>query len=439
VEWDADVVGADPLGFPGYTPPRPESVLTGRTRDYAVIEGRFDVLGGSMGAAHGERVVRAYRRAIDERLPMVVCTSTGGARMQEGMVSLVQMARTAAAARDHAAAGLLSLAFFGNPTTGGVYASYSSLADVRAAEAGATVAFAGPRVVAHRTTAEDAYDAGIVDAVLEPDDAAAWVEAALGLRAAPLARRRQPATFEASDGTAWGEVQLARAPNRPTGIDWAADLCSSWTELRGPDRVVRAGLATMAGQRLVVVAHDRFAGDGRPGPDGFRLVQRAVALAGRLGLPVLTLVDTPGADPGPESEAGGLAGEIARTFAAMDALPTPSVSVCVGEGGSGGALAMAHADRLLIERHAVFSVIAPEGAAAILHRDAGRAPEVAEQLRLTAPAVAELGVVDGMVDEVLDADTVLKAFESIVPGDRRRRIDALTERWLGSSASEASQ
>lgn len=439
MEWDADVVGGDPLAFPGYDPPRPESVLTGRTAHYAVVEGRFDVLGGSMGAAHGERVVRAYRRAVDERLPVVVVTATGGARMQEGMVSLVQMARAAAAARDHAAAGLLSIAVLGHPTTGGVYASYASLTDIRAAELGATVGFAGPRVVAHRSTAEGAFATGLVDALLEPGDAAGWVEAALGSRGVPLPRRRQPPPYEGSDGTAWGEVQLARSPERPTGIDWAADLCSSWTELRGADPVIRAGLATMAGQRLVVVASDRYCpsafgpadgGDGRPGPAAFRLAQRAFALAGRLGLPVLTLVDTPGADPGPESEADGIAGEIARTFAAMDAVPTPTVSVCVGEGGSGGALALACADRLLIQRHAVFSVIAPEGAAAILHRDPGRAPEVAGQLRLTSKALAELGIVDAVVDEVLDADTLLKAFEATVPGDRRRRVDAATSRWL---------
>ncbi|MDQ3757690.1 MAG: acetyl-CoA carboxylase carboxyl transferase subunit beta, partial [Actinomycetota bacterium] len=147
-EWDADLRGGDPLGFPGYggAPPQ-ESVLTGRTQHYALIESRFDVLGGSMGAVHGERVARAYRRAADERLPVVVCTQSGGARMQEGMVSLVQMARCAAAARAHAAAGLLSVAVHRSPTTGGVFASYGSLADVRAAVAGATVGFAGPRVV----------------------------------------------------------------------------------------------------------------------------------------------------------------------------------------------------------------------------------------------------------------------------------------------------
>jgi acyl-CoA carboxylase subunit beta len=195
-EWDADLVSADPLGFPGYADQLAraagqESVVTGRTAHYASIEGCFDVLGGSMGAVHGERVVRAYRRAVDARLPMVVLVSTGGARMQEGMVALVQMARTAAAARAHAAAGLLSLAVYRAPTTGGVFASYASLVDLRAAQPGATVGFAGPRVVEQTLgvrlpegshTAESAYDHGLVDALVPADDQPAWVETALALR-----------------------------------------------------------------------------------------------------------------------------------------------------------------------------------------------------------------------------------------------------------------
>src|SRR5207302_5210841 len=128
-EWDADLRGGDPLGWPGYSPPEDESVRTGRTEHYAFAEGRFDVMGGSMGGVHGEKVVRAYRRAVDEALPIVLFTSSGGARMQEGMVSLVQMARTSSAAVSHRQAGLLSLAVLRSPTTGGVYASYASLAD----------------------------------------------------------------------------------------------------------------------------------------------------------------------------------------------------------------------------------------------------------------------------------------------------------------------
>ena len=194
-EWDATLRGGDPLAFPGYGPVDPESVRTGRTEHYAVIEGRFDVLGGSMGAVHGERVVRAYRQATDARLPVVVLASSGGARMQEGMVSLVQMARTAAASRAHAAAGLLQIAVLRSPTTGGVYASYASLADIRFADRGATIGFAGPRVVeqtlgitmpAGSHTAESALAAGVVDAVIDPSEEAAAIESALGLRAIPF-------------------------------------------------------------------------------------------------------------------------------------------------------------------------------------------------------------------------------------------------------------
>ncbi len=199
-EWDAELVGGDPLAWAGYQPPTDESVVTGRTAGYAFIEGRFEVLGGSMGAVHGERVVRAYRRAIDDGLPMVVFTASGGARMQEGMVSLIQMARTASAAHGHAAAGLLSVAIHRPPTTGGVFASYGSLADVRAAHPGATVGFAGPRVVELTTgealpldshTAESAHAAALVDALIAPDAEAEWIEAVLGQRALPLRRSWQ--------------------------------------------------------------------------------------------------------------------------------------------------------------------------------------------------------------------------------------------------------
>jgi acyl-CoA carboxylase subunit beta len=222
-------------------------------------------------------------------------------------------------------------------------------------------------------------------------------------------------------------------PFRASGVEWAARLCSSWTELRSSDPVVRAGLVTIEGGRVVVVALDRHAGDGRPRPAGYRLAQRAISLAGRLSLPLLTFVDTPGADPSASSEADGIAGEIARTFRAMAELTTTSVCVCVGEGGSGGALALAHADRLLIQEHAVFSVIAPEGAAAILERDAGKAPELAARLKLTSADLANLGIVDGVVSEPDPGGlrlAIVAAFNEAAPGDRDRRIDRATLRWV---------
>ncbi|HVF73486.1 MAG TPA: carboxyl transferase domain-containing protein [Acidimicrobiales bacterium] len=441
-EWDAGLRGGDPLGFPGYGgAPDRESVLTGRTEHYALIESRFEVLGGSMGAVHGERVVRAYRRAADEGLPVVVLTQSGGARMQEGMVSLIQMPRCAAAARAHGAAGLLSVGVYRSPTTGGVFASYGSLVDVRAAVAGATVGFAGPRVVeltlgrrlpADSHTAESAYAAGLADALLDDDEQAGWVEAALGLRATPLSPRFEPAPGAVEPSSAWDEVGRSRAPGRPSGFDWAALLTDSWIDLHGTDPTVRAGLARLDGDRVVVVALDRYAADGRPTPAGFRLAQRAGALAGRLGLPLLSLIDTPGAAPGAESEADGIAGEIARTMVAFDACPTTTVAVCVGEGGSGGALAVGHADRLLVLEHGIFSVIAPEGAAAILERDATKAPTVAEHLRLASRDLLDLGIVDEVVPETVDQvrAAVRRAVGEARPGDRHRRLDAATQRWV---------
>ena len=472
-EWDARLVAGNPLGFPGYDEARAragmdegaEAVRTGVASavgpggpvEYAVIEGRFEVLGGSMGAAAGEKVVRAYRRARDLGLPVVVLTGSGGARIQEGMVSLIQMARTAGAARAHASAGLLSLAVYRHPTTGGVYASYASLVDVRAGEPGATIGFAGPRVAEAVTgrplpedshTAESAYRAGLLDALAARDQQPGWIEAALGVRALPLllgdGRPLVPGAAPPGrdglgsagplPGDAWSQVEWARSPTRPTGLDWAALLCDSWVELRSADPVTRAALATVEGRRMVVVATDRHAAGsgGRPGPEGYRLAQRAILLAGRIGLPVLSLVDTPGAEPGPDAEAGGVAAEIARTLAAMSELPTTSVAVDVGEGGSGGALALANADRLLLLEHAVFSVIGPEAAATIVWRDAGRAAEAAGALRLTSAELLSLGIIDGVLAEDVASVKrgVLEALDAATPGDRERRFDAATSRWL---------
>jgi acyl-CoA carboxylase subunit beta len=457
-EWDAELMAGDPLGFPGYDAQRQalaasgESVRTGRTEHYAFIEGRFEVLGGTMGAAAGEKVVRAYDRARNLRLPMVVLTRTGGARLQEGMVALVQLARTAAAARRHAEAGLLSLAVYGSPTTGGVLASYASLVDLRAVVAGAVIGFAGPRVAEGTLgvplppgshTAESVYQHGLADARLGADEVVAWVEAALGLTDRPLPIRSLPAWDPSLAGTgtgtgavsgpdAWTEVLRSRAVGRPSGIDRAAGLCSSWVELRSTDPTVRAGLARVAGRRCLVVATDRYCDTGRPTPAGFRLAQRAVELAGRIGVPVVTLVDTPGADPSPAAEVDGVAAEIARTLAALASCPTPTVSICVGEGGSGGALALSYTDRLLICEHATFSVIAPEGAAAILERDATRAADVTDRLRLTSGDMLELGIVDEVIGEDQQAldRAVDRALRVATPGERDRRWDAVTARWL---------
>ena len=446
-EWDREVRSGDPLRYPGYAAevaalePGEDAVRTGRTAHYAFVEGRFDVFGGSMGAVAGERVVRAYDRAIDARLPIVLSTRTGGARLQEGMVALVQLARTADAARRHRDAGLQSLAVHQDPSSGGVLVSYAALADLRVAHHGATIGFAGPRVAEAMVgeplpegshTAEALFDAGLLDGLLGPGEEPAWIAAALGLADQPLPTRPLPAWDDPGGDGAWREVLRARGAGRPTGIDRAARLATSWTELRGADPVVRAGLATVAERRVVVVATDRHAGDGRPTPAGYRLAQRAFALAERLRLPVVTLVDTPGADPSTAAELDGLVADLGACLGAMAGLTVPTVSVCVGEGGSGGALALSYADRLLIQEHAVYSVIAPEGAAAILERDPTQAPRMAERLGLTSSTLLELGIVDEVVPEGQEPleVAVTKALDEAVVGDRRRRFDDATARWL---------
>lgn len=462
-EFDLDLRSGDPLGFPGYAAsnrPAGESVRTGvvgteRGTVHVRIEGDFSVLGGSMGVVHGEKVVRAFDRATAHRLPVVVVTRSGGARMQEGMVALVQLARTAAAVGRHRAAGLLSVSVHLSPTTGGVFASYGSLTDLRVVEAGAVIGFGGPRVVEQVTgvpldgtshSGETAAEHHLVDAVLPSDELAGWVSAALGQQDRPL-RPHQPPTpirppvADPDAPPAWREVLAARRMGRASGIQVAAAACSSWVELaEGTDPSLRTALAVIDGREVVAVAFDRYGGRGQPGPHGFALARRGIELADRLGRPVVTFVDTPGADPSPASENAGIALEIARTHAAMAMAAVPTVSICVGEGGSGGALALAWADRLLIQEHAIFSVIGPEGAAAILVRDAGRAPEVAERLRLTSADLLALGVVDEVVPDDLDgAVAALHAAVAAVTVEdgpdpegrrRRRRADQLSARWL---------
>ena len=477
-EWDAGLASADPLGFPGYRPPAAggESVRTGvgyaDGRPLAVIECRFDIQGGTMGAVAGERIVRAFARATDQRLPVVEYVASGGARLQEGMIALIQMARTASAAAAHGRAGLMSAAVLRPPTTGGVYASWASLSDVRAAAPGAVIGFGGPRVVAEVTgqwppadshTAESAYRHGLVDALVGPADQAGWLAAAVGVAAGrPLAlppgRPGRPAARGGpGERGGWDEPGAGGAPRerggrdepggdqagayplllrarsaaRPSGLEWAAWLTTDWVELRGADRSIRAALATIAGQRCAVIAMDRHAfGDAtaKPGPDAYRLAQRALRLADRLGLPVLALIDTPGADPSPAAEASGLAGEIARTLLAMAELRGPSVALCVGEGGSGGAMALGHADRLLLLDGAVFSVIGPEAGAAILYRDRVRAPELTSALRMTAPDLLRLGVIDAIVPETVTAvrEAIASAFGYARPGDRLGRARRAT-------------
>lgn len=342
--------------------------------------------------------------------------------MQEGMASLVQMAATTAAAAAHGKAGLLQLAVLRSPTTGGPFASHVNQADVIVAEPGATIGFAGPRVAtalsdgdlpAGSHTAEGALSHGLVDAVVARPEVPAFIEraAAWGLsRVAPTSEvhpRPLPTTIPSG---AWEQVQLARSTHRARAaaflahVDVAAELVGDRAGVVDP--TIRVVLATRGHRRLVIIA---MTGNQKAatGVGAYRLAWRGMALAARLGVPIVTLIDTPGADASAASEAAGIAHHIAETLRRLLSAPTPVVSLVIGEGGSGGALALAVGDRLLIQEHAVFSVIAPEGATEILHRDASRTAEVAELLQPTAQRLAKLGIADEVVvegeDQVRDA------------------------------------
>ena len=455
---DTDLLSTDPLQFPGYAPPHPddESVrvasITLAGRPAIWIDCDFARFGGTMGVVAGERIVRAFDTATATHLPVVATVSSGGARLQEGMTALLQMPRTVSAVARHRATGQLFVAYLKSPVTGGVYASWVSAADLRAAEPGAVIGFGGPRVVQEVTgdlppddshTAEAALHHGLVDALVEPSRAWEWIAGALGSIAAPPLElhvgRPSPQEDVPHLDDGYEQVSRCRSPHRASGLEWAARLSTSWVEIRGGDPAVRAGLAVIEGRRAVVVAMDRHAGMGnaKPGVEAFRLAQRAIRLAGRIGLPVVTFVDTAGADPSPASEAAGIAREISGTLLAMSELPTASVAVVVGEGGSGGAMALAHADKVFMLTGSVFSVIGPEPGAAILYRDASRARELARDFRLTPGELLDMGVISQVLREdpalvrlaVADALTGARPTAEVL-GARDSRPDGVTARAL---------
>ncbi len=408
-----------------------EAVVTGTARidGLPVVLAVFDFafLGGTMGSAVGEKIADAFEVATRRRWPVVTVTSSGGARMQEGMLSLMQMAKTAAARGRHHAAGLAHISVLAHPTFGGVAASFASLGDVLVAEPGAHIGFIGPRVIeatigetlppgSHR--AERLFAGGMVDMLVSRR---ALREAVSGLvrhlRRPARARRaaNAPPARAASiapERSAWEIVQIARRPDRPTALLYIQKLISRFVELHGDrqfgdDPATVGGIGEFDGQTVVVVGQERGATQEEAGarhrgmarPEGYREALRLMNLAAKFRLPLVTLIDTPGAYPGYESEQRGIAQALAHDLQAMALLPTPVVAVVIGEGGSGGALALAVGDRVMMLENAYFSVISPEGAAAILYRDVARAEDLAAALKMTASDLLRLGVIDEIVPE----------------------------------------
>ncbi|MEV0986636.1 carboxyl transferase domain-containing protein [Streptomyces sp. NPDC049949] len=388
-----------------------ESVVTGTAliggRQTAVISFEFGFLGGSLGERTGDRLEAAYTYAREHRLPLVSLIATGGSRMQEGMLALTQLQRVARQSVLTRAAGLPQIAVLRDPTTGGGWATLGAGADVVLALPGAQVGFAGSRVRPADAdpaayTAEGQYAAGHVDAVVPPAGLPAVLADWLRVLAAP--RSAEPVGPPAALAdvppplTGWDAVRQARHPDRPRAeayLDayFALRLPLSGDRAGATDPGMLCGFGLREGRAVAYAAQCGTA----TRPAGYRTAARVIRLADRLGIPVLTLVDTPGAANDAAAEHAGAGAAIADTFAAVAAAAVPVTTLLIGEGGSGGALALAAPGNTWVTPDSYFSVIAPELAAAILKRPASEAASTADQLRIRPQDLVALGVARGVV------------------------------------------
>lgn len=401
-----------------------ESILTGQGlvqgRPVAVIVNEFRFLAGSIGQASARRIVSAVRRATGAGLPLLASTSSGGTRMQEGTPAFVQMIEISRAIMDHRGAGLPYLVHLRHPTTGGVFASWGSLGHVTIAEPGALVGFLGPKVfeLLHDSpfppgvqTSENLARRGIIDAVVFPEELPNLVHRALSIVIDPptpssRVRRTTPAERHTS---AWESVTLTRQRDRAGvrevlryGTDTIVRL--QGTETGERDAAMLVALARIDGEPCVVIGQDR-ASQSRitpMGPGALREARRGMRIANELGIPLVSFIDTPGAELSAAAEQGAVAGEIARCISWMATLEVPSISVLLGEGCGGGALALLPATRVIAAQHAWLSPLLPEGASAIVHGDLRHAADLAEAQGISAFDLKEAGIVHHIVAEHRD-------------------------------------
>lgn len=435
-EDDRGVTSIDPISFHGKQSYRSriinaqrrtgltESALTGTGsilgRDLVIGVLDFSFLGGSIGVVAGERLARAFEKAASRRLPVVIISSTSGTRMQEGLLALMQAPRVAAAARKHSKAGLPFIAVLTDPTTGSAYTGFVNLADFIVAEPNALLGYAALRALqeteadlpASAHTSEAHLQRGLIDAVAPRPQLRDSLALILDLlrndyqvTAAREVRQGKPAH---TPRPAWQQVQISRHELRPTANDFIARMTTSFVALRGDrtgqdDPSIVAGVASLGGEAVMIVgqnhAHSGNASDGYIRAAGFRKAVRAIGLASKLNLPIVTLIDTAGALPTLDAEEAGLGSAIAQCMATMLDAPVPTVAVIIGEGNSEAAVSLAVADSVLMLDNAVYEVIRPEDAATILYQEAGRAGEAAERLRLTSHDCLKLGIIDKTISE----------------------------------------
>ena len=440
-EWEKDMEFVNPLEFKGYEEKvkslkektgLSEAVVTGKASIegnpavIAVCDGRF--LMASMGQVVGEKITRAVERATKEQLPVIIFACSGGARMQEGIVSLMQMAKTAAALKRHSDAGLLYVSVLADPTTGGVTASFAMLGDVILAEPKALIGFAGPRVIEQTIgeklpkgfqRSEFLLEHGFIDRIVERKEMRTVLGNILQMHhtAQNPVIQKPVQTVEkerqsVQEKDAWERVTISRKNDRPVGQDYIRTLFSDFLEFHGDrcygdDPAIIGGIARFAGIPVTVIAQAKGKSTkenvahhfGMPSPEGYRKALRLMKQAEKFKRPILLFVDTPGAFCGIEAEERGQGEAIARNLFEMSSMKVPVLSVVIGEGGSGGALALAVADEVWMLENAIYSVLSPEGFASILWKDSKRASEAAEVMKLTAADLKKLGVIEAVIAE----------------------------------------
>lgn len=445
-EWNREMPISNPLDFPGYE----KKILAARERSSlneaivtgkGMIEGNPAVIGvcdarfimSSMGHVVGEKITSAVERATKEKLPVVIFACSGGARMQEGIISLMQMAKTSAALKRHHDEGQLFISVLTDPTTGGVTASFAMLGDIILAEPNALIGFAGPRVIEQTLgqklpegfqRAEFLLDHGFVDKIVERGEQKMVISQILAMH-----RRHQPeaglfvdrpsafvdkapAKRRGSGKTAWETVLLSRRTDRPVAADYINAIFDGFMELHGDryfgdDGAIVGGIAMFHGMPVTVIGQQKGRNIkenlkrnfGMPSPEGYRKALRLMKQAEAFGRPVVCFVDTPGAFCGLEAEERGQGEAIARNLFEMSDLKVPVLSVVIGEGGSGGALALAVADEVWMLENAIYSILSPEGFASILYKDSKKAPDAAKVMKATAHDLKKLGLVECIIPE----------------------------------------
>lgn len=478
-EWDMDLQTENPLDYKGYeekieklqekTGLR-EAVVTGKATILgqpavlAVCDGRFMM--ASMGEIVGEKITRAVERATRQELPVIIFACSGGARMQEGIVSLMQMAKTSAALKRHSDAGLLYISVLTDPTTGGVTASFAMLGDIILAEPKALIGFAGPRVIEQTIgqklpkgfqRSEFLLEHGFIDQIVERpkmretlgrilefhgkvqtdiedtiDKTAGETASQTGDQAVDRATGKMVSktTVQTADEikskdsedivdkaqtqkiNAWDRVLLSRRKNRPVGSDYIRMLFQDFTEfhgdrLYGDDPAIIGGIAYFKERPVTVIAQEKGTNTkenimrnfAMPSPEGYRKALRLMKQAEKFHRPVICFVDTPGAFCGLEAEERGQGEAIARNLYELSGLKTPVLSIVIGEGGSGGALALAVADEVWMLENSIYSILSPEGFASILWKDSTKAKEAAKVMKLTADDLKKMGVIECVLEE----------------------------------------